>query len=657
LVLQKFDKPLNNRQATKMSRRNRTLGAAIALTSIICFPLLGADEGSFSVSIDSQTDLVISGPNGQTVASLASHTLDRTVTVGNVTLQVSYVRDANGHLTAILNESNLSAVALHFSVAGKTIDAQKAIVTLTFSPDLKAVQVDPGYVGTVEVDSHLLRAHSLADDLPVPSESPLSLTPVPQGNASVLPQVTVAPVAPTPAVSATPNAPAATPAALVVETPASAPTAPEMASPAAQDVIPAPESAPAPAATARASASTLASTTSSSLSAPPTLASEIKPILPTLAHTPSTENQPQHFYVPPVAFGNHGVKMVKYYWSEPITAPNGTAPAVASTEIRLVEVHGQVMVTAPGSVEQAGVEGMLVPSGSTVRTADHSSAALFMGGVNSARLMPNCELAVTQTLAGPVRTDVIRLQRGAVFSRIGHREGETENYSVATPEGTTSNETTDMLAFRGTPADLRHEPNAQTQVFHELSHLYAWNPAVEKGLISDVPFLNMGMDDKGSHDNQGNQGGPPHQGNPGGQQGQGGQNQDTYFYYCNGSGQQVYSGNIPCQVYGNQQGGNQRGAPPGNNQTQYVLEQILETLQPYNTKLTAVLANINTGTGTTAEQEFYHNLVTVFFCEQEPGIVQQFEQDKKSFNLHTDAYNNVLDQDLQEFGFPSLTPH
>src|SRR6202012_1464821 len=117
----------------------------------------------------------------------------------------------------------------------------------------------------------------------------------------------------------------------------------------------------------------------------------------------------------PIAPGKTSVQ--KLYWSEPITAPDGTAPSVATDEIRLVEVHGMVSIIAPGGEIQSGSEGMLVPTGSTVRTADNSSAALFMGGVNSARLMPGCELVVTQALAGTIRTNVIDLKAGAVFPR------------------------------------------------------------------------------------------------------------------------------------------------------------------------------------------------------------------------------------------------
>jgi hypothetical protein len=88
-----------------------------------------------------------------------------------------------------------------------------------------------------------------------------------------------------------------------------------------------------------------------------------------------------------------------------------------------------------------------------------------------------------------------------------------------------------------------------------------------------------------------------------------------------------------------------------------VLQQILETLQPYNCKLKQVLTDIDSGKATQAEQKFYHKLITVFFCVQEPGIVDQFEHDRKKFDKNIDVYSKILCQDLNEFKLPCLTPH
>lgn len=85
---------------------------------------------------------------------------------------------------------------------------------------------------------------------------------------------------------------------------------------------------------------------------------------------------------------------------------------------------------------------MLIPTGSTVETSTASSAAVFMGGVDSARLVPDSGMTVTQGMEGTVRHTLIDLKKGAVFSRVGKRPGETQKYEVQTPEG--------VAAARGT---------------------------------------------------------------------------------------------------------------------------------------------------------------------------------------------------------------
>jgi len=603
--------------------------------------------------------------------------------MGDATLQVSYGRDANSQLTAILTAPNQNSVALHFSAGGKSIDAEKAVVTLTFSPDLKGVVIDPGYTGTVEVDSHVLRARSLADDLPMPPSGPSdvvmpNLPPSVVANANVTP----APVAPSSTGSTTPAA---------IENPA--PVTPAETTDVAQ-TAPAPSPAPV----------TEDAATPAPLSPATPLASQLAPMLaPTANASTTTPAEPAPYKsvqqrivdnMQPIAPGE--TKIQKLYWSEPITAPDGTAPSVAVNEIRLVEVRGTVTVIAPGGMEQNGTEGMVVPTGATVRTAFNSSAALFMGGVNSARLMPNCELTVSQTLAGPVRTNVINLRAGAVFSRIGHRDGETENYSIITPEGITNGaEANDMMAFRGTPDDAGSNGLARLDI--DTRTLLAWDPAPARGLISDVPGWNLsaidskdkdtdkGGKDSGKNDPKGGQNNDS-KGNQkddarndkGGQKG----SPNTYFYYCQGGGN-VQSDNVRHEVFcsgdhdgrgndgrgGNNWGGTNWGGGDdhhGNKggghdhqecQPQKVLQQILETLQPYNCKLKQVIDDINSGTATKAEQKFYKKLTTVFFCIQEPGIVDQFEHNRKKFDKNIDIYSKILCQDLREFRWPCLTPH
>jgi hypothetical protein len=103
--------------------------------------------------------------------------------------------------------------------------------------------------------------------------------------------------------------------------------------------------------------------------------------------------------------------------------------------MKLIELQGSVTVTAPGGSSQAATDGMLVPSGSTIQTTDGAAVALFMGGVNSVRLMPDTEVQVTQEVNGSVRKTVVALRQGTVFNRVGHQAGETQNYQVESPEG------------------------------------------------------------------------------------------------------------------------------------------------------------------------------------------------------------------------------
>jgi hypothetical protein len=324
------------------------------------------------------------------------------------------------------------------------------------------------------------------------------------------------------------------------------------------------------------------------------------------------------------------VQKMKLFWSEPVTAPDGSAPAVAADEIKLVEVHGDVAIIAPSGETQAGTEGMVVASGSTVRTSENSSAALFMGGINSARLMPKCELVVTQTLAGSVRTDLIDLHFGAVFSRIGHRDGETENYSVSTPEGRSDGQSSDMLAYRGSPAEFRGMMSTTRAGLNlDPKHLLAWNPASAHGLISDVGVSDLGIL-------------TPIGFIP-----------DTYFYYTGGYRLSVNANFVRTQVLTNFT----PNATTSNSEPEFVLQAILKTLQPYNTKLINLLNVINKGTETPAQLTYYHNLISIFFDEQAPGVVNDVLHHPKGFAHVLNEDSAMLWQDLREFTLPSLTPH
>ena len=135
----------------------------------------------------------------------------------------------------------------------------------------------------------------------------------------------------------------------------------------------------------------------------------------------------------------------RLFWAEPVTATGKNVPVVGPSEMKLVAVHGSVTVTTPDGQSTKGANGMLVPSGSNVASAAGSSAAVFMGGINSARIVPNSAIVVNQTMEGTVRHTTVDLQTGAVFSRVGKRAGETQSYEVRTPEGVAAARGTELM--------------------------------------------------------------------------------------------------------------------------------------------------------------------------------------------------------------------
>ena len=357
--------------------RGQTLLALLVLFGIAAASTARADD-RFAIAVGQHGDLLIYGPKGEKVADLPIPSISQPVTVnGTTSFQVSYGRDVNDRLTAILAPNPTQPEDLHFSVLNKSIDADKsAVVTLTFSRGLGSVTVDPGYVGLVQVNSEKVRHHDLADEYgpaptPAPIYQPVSTSPPPTTAYNPAP----APVSSTPAPLLNPTG--------------------------------------APGDTSSASSSSLPDGSG--------------PENPAMASDASSGAAPADTHL---------------YWSEPVTDPNGNAPHVGLHQMKLVEVQGAVSVHTPGGDEVDGTEGMIVPSGSVVSTSDGSSAAVFIGGVDSARLMPNSDVGVVDHFDGSVRHTTIDLQKGTVFSRIGHRAGETEKYEVSTPEG--------VAAARGT---------------------------------------------------------------------------------------------------------------------------------------------------------------------------------------------------------------
>jgi hypothetical protein len=87
-----------------------------------------------------------------------------------------------------------------------------------------------------------------------------------------------------------------------------------------------------------------------------------------------------------------------------------------------------------------------------------------------------------------------------------------------------------------------------------------------------------------------------------------------------------------------------------------VLQAILVALQPFNFKLNDMLYRHNSGTGTPGDEAFYHNLITVFFDQQLPGIANNYKGTPGGIGIAISAASLALKQDLQPFGTSAVTP-
>jgi len=391
--------------------------------------LAHADD-SFSIAIGEHDNLVIFGPNGQSVAELPPPAVSTVVKVGATTFQVSYGRDVNDLLTAIVAPNSSQPQDLHFTVLHKTIDCDKdAVVTLTFSPSLNHVSIDPGYVGTVMVNSEVVRHHDSVDTSYAAPPTPPP-APAPQTADNFEPRDLPPP-------TPTTTAPSAQGGMTSYEA-ENSPAAPSSsASPAATTIPPLPNEVP--------MATSVGNQGNPVTTSPPLVGT-------------AQAQPPPPYSLTESAIG--GTTAPKLFWSEPVTPPagDGPAPTVALDQMKLIEVQGSVSITSPDGKTQPGQDGMIIPSGSTVSTSGDSSAALFMGGVNSARFLPDSEAKVDQDLDASVRHTTIDLHQGTIFSRVGRRAGESEDYKVTTPEGVGAARGTDFADTyaKGEDGQLHH---------------------------------------------------------------------------------------------------------------------------------------------------------------------------------------------------------
>jgi len=409
----------------------RKINLNLRIQTLVALLILGgavsaSADDTFALAPSSHVNLTVFGPKGEQIAELSVPTISQSVTVGSTSFQISYGRDANNFITAIIAPSSSQPQDLHFTVLNKTIDADKqAVVTLTFQ-DSRHVTVDPGYIGSVTVNSHSLHHRDLADSAPLTAPAPATVTQIPHAaprtTADVEPRDVPSPVvhsapAPAPVVHSAP-APVAVSHPEPVSTISQVnthtvdePIIPDSQNTAAlsNDAASPPVNGPVP------------------VTPPPLLGSMLAQ--PPLAPPKGVANMPQ-------------APSKKMYWAEPITPPSGAAPSVGIDQMKLVAVHGPVSVNLPTGETKPGTDGMSVPSGSSITTGQNGSAAVFIGGVDSARFTSNTQAKVTEKFAGSDRKTNINLHTGTVFARVGHRPGEKQDFEVETPQG--------VAAARGT---------------------------------------------------------------------------------------------------------------------------------------------------------------------------------------------------------------
>jgi biopolymer transport protein ExbD len=135
-------------------------------------------------------------------------------------------------------------------------------------------------------------------------------------------------------------------------------------------------------------------------------------------------------------------------WIEPITPPDMPASlGVPPDAMQIREPQGDVRVALPSAPANfvPVTDGMTIPNGAVVKTGADATAAVLFGGVDSARLIPNSEAAVQQTVTAQSRAVEVDLTTGGVFSKVGTQTGVKEDYEVQTPSGAATARGTDFV--------------------------------------------------------------------------------------------------------------------------------------------------------------------------------------------------------------------
>jgi biopolymer transport protein ExbD len=125
-------------------------------------------------------------------------------------------------------------------------------------------------------------------------------------------------------------------------------------------------------------------------------------------------------------------------WIEPITPPGGGAALPMPPDaMQIREPQGDVQAALPSAPASFApvTDGMTLPNGAVLKTGANATVAVLFGGVDSARLIPNSEAAVQQTVTAQTRSAEVDLTAGGVFSKVGTQVGVKGEYEVHTPNG------------------------------------------------------------------------------------------------------------------------------------------------------------------------------------------------------------------------------
>ncbi len=161
-----------------------------------------------------------------------------------------------------------------------------------------------------------------------------------------------------------------------------------------------------------------------------------------------TQKGDSYFIVPKIKAPKEIYIQVLKDWVEPITPPDEPLSlGVAPDAMQIREPQGDVQVAYPSAPATflPATNGLTIPNGSIIKTGANGTAAILFGGVDSARLIPNSQISVEQSVTADFRTTKLDLTSGAVFSKVGQRIGEKQDYTVHTPYGVAAARGTDFV--------------------------------------------------------------------------------------------------------------------------------------------------------------------------------------------------------------------